>query len=119
MSDLGTRGKVLGEDGRDKGAGRSLAFRAGDVNSVQTIEVGGLQIDCEREIEHGRGCPQRWRDGHTSYPILRHHSIISEMACPFIFPPDKRIALTTEALDCSELRALTASCNCQSLCTSV
>ena len=50
----------------------------------------------------------RSREAHTSYPILRHHSIISGMACLFMPRPDWRMALTMEALDWRLLSALMA-----------
>lgn len=48
-------------------------------------------------------------DAHTSYPILRHHSIISGMAVLFMPMPDFLIASTIVKLLCNVLRAATAS----------
>lgn len=48
-------------------------------------------------------------DAHTSYPILRHHSIISGIAVLFMSLPDFLIASTIAKLLCSVLRAATAS----------
>lgn len=50
-------------------------------------------------------------DAHTSYPILRHHSIISGIAVLFMSLPDFLIASTIEKLLCNVLRAATASYN--------
>lgn len=34
----------MAEDGRDKGAGRAFAFGSGDVDGVQSVEIGGLWV---------------------------------------------------------------------------
>ena len=63
LRNFGMGGTVLGEDGRDESAGGSLAFRAGNVDGVQTIEIGRLKTICKHEIELERGCPvpaERW-----------------------------------------------------------
>ena len=48
-------------------------------------------------------------EAHTSYPILRHHSIISGIAFWFKLLPDLRMASTIAKLLCKVLRAATAS----------
>lgn len=50
-------------------------------------------------------------EAHTSYPILRHHSIISGIESLFTALPDFRIASTTAKLLCKVLRVATASCD--------
>ena len=50
-------------------------------------------------------------EAHTSYPILRHHSIISGIAFLFMLMPDFLMASMTAKLVCSVLRAATASCD--------
>lgn len=54
-----------------------------------------------------------WWEPHTSYPVLRHHSIISGIACLFMPRPDFRMASTMEKLDCSVFSAATAACTRQ------
>jgi hypothetical protein len=34
----------LAKDGRDKGAGRAFAFGSGNVDGVQSVEIGGLWV---------------------------------------------------------------------------
>lgn len=46
---------------------------------------------------------------HTSYPALRHHSIISGMAFLFMLRPDLRMASTTAKLDWRVLSAAMAA----------
>ncbi len=50
-------------------------------------------------------------EAHTSYPILRHHSIISGIAFLFMPLPDCLMACTMAKLVCKVLRAATASCD--------
>lgn len=50
-------------------------------------------------------------EAHTSYPILRHHSIISGIESLFTALPDFRIASTMVKLLCKVLRVATASCD--------
>ncbi len=54
-------------------------------------------------------------EAHTSYPILRHHSIISGIAFLFMPLPDCLMACTMAKLVCNVLRAATASCDVDEL----
>lgn len=58
---------------------------------------------------HDQDFGMQRKASHTSYPILRHQSIISGMAFLCRLWPDFRMALTIEKLDCRVFKADTAS----------
>lgn len=99
---------VLSQDRRDESTCRTLSLRPCNMYRFQSIEFRWLPI------VSAWLCPSKTSlavmEAHTSYPSLRHHSIISGIAFLFMLLPDFLMASTMAKLVCNVLSAATASC---------
>ena len=107
---LGGRGEpILTQDRRDESTGRTLALSPSNVDSVQAVEVGRLSF-VSAWLHLSKTSFAVAVEAHTSYPILRHHSIISDIAFLFMLLRDFLMESTIAKLVCNVFRAATASC---------
>lgn len=107
---LGDRGEpILTQDRRDESTCRTLALSPSNVDSVQAVEVGRLSF-VSAWLHLSKTSFAVAVEAHTSYPILRHHSIISGIASLFKLLPDFLMESTIAKLLCNVFRAATASC---------